>query len=115
MCIRRQVCGVCKRCSKYAYTAFGNEYIFVYVNPDCSGEAQHQTQQVPCNTCWLDLLTCNVGTPMRKIYIATKYDEQSTLCSEYITRNNIYILPYITPLIYTHLRAHETPEHLVCR
>src|SRR5674536_233766 len=22
---------------------------------------------------------------------------------------------YLTPLNYTHLRAHETPEHLVCR
>src|SRR5678815_2942341 len=22
---------------------------------------------------------------------------------------------YITPVSYTHLRAHETPEHLVCR
>src|SRR5678815_1827350 len=23
--------------------------------------------------------------------------------------------PLITPVSYTHLRAHETPEHLVCR
>ena len=23
--------------------------------------------------------------------------------------------PYIHPVSYTHLRAHETPEHLVCR
>src|SRR5674536_36660 len=25
------------------------------------------------------------------------------------------VLPVITPVSYTHLRAHETPEHLVCR
>ena len=24
-------------------------------------------------------------------------------------------LPYLWPVSYTHLRAHETPEHLVCR
>ena len=28
---------------------------------------------------------------------------------------NIYTSPGTTAVSYTHLRAHETPEHLVCR
>src|SRR5678816_4334734 len=30
-------------------------------------------------------------------------------------RSEEFIGKYIAPVSYTHLRAHETPEHLVCR
>src|SRR5678816_1628510 len=30
-------------------------------------------------------------------------------------RNQYTIKPHLPPVSYTHLRAHETPEHLVCR
>src|SRR5678816_3600924 len=29
--------------------------------------------------------------------------------------NGVYTIPSLKPGLYTHLRAHETPEHLVCR
>src|SRR5678815_329693 len=35
------------------------------------------------------------------------------LGSKYLPEATLYVT--IEPLSYTHLRAHETPEHLVCR
>eukprot|EP00658_Telonema_sp_P-2_P001173 TRINITY_DN10449_c0_g1_i5.p1 TRINITY_DN10449_c0_g1~~TRINITY_DN10449_c0_g1_i5.p1 ORF type:complete len:103 (+),score=18.04 TRINITY_DN10449_c0_g1_i5:120-428(+) len=32
-----------------------------------------------------------------------------------IVMGRVFMAPIVRPVSYTHLRAHETPEHLVCR
>src|SRR5678816_1371196 len=43
--------------------------------------------------------------------------DEITQCGEYPCNvlNRVVRLPVDIPVSYTHLRAHETPEHLVCR
>eukprot|EP00658_Telonema_sp_P-2_P002799 TRINITY_DN11034_c0_g1_i4.p2 TRINITY_DN11034_c0_g1~~TRINITY_DN11034_c0_g1_i4.p2 ORF type:complete len:102 (-),score=9.02 TRINITY_DN11034_c0_g1_i4:41-346(-) len=39
----------------------------------------------------------------------------STVDDDLVLRESVYPYSALIPVSYTHLRAHETPEHLVCR
>ncbi|WP_228762104.1 2Fe-2S iron-sulfur cluster-binding protein, partial [Campylobacter coli] len=63
---------------------------------------------------------CMVEADGKKVYSCnTKAKEgmvvESDLQNLWDERNEIMQAYCINPVSYTHLRAHETPEHLVCR
>src|SRR5674536_379427 len=68
-------------------------------DPTCSARA---LLAFPCQTC-RDLLACSQRGPLQRR--SRKVFSQSGSVASRLT----------IPVSYTHLRAHETPEHLVCR
>ncbi|CZR95036.1 hypothetical protein CDFC105_34153 [Clostridioides difficile] len=57
-----------------------------------------------------------VYTPIVKEYMDKKgITDEECLPDFFVTAMNIGYEERINTVSYTHLRAHETPEHLVCR
>lgn len=103
--VRRRDYGLCKVCAGYGYTVFGNVYMFLYANDNCENKSDVQQ-----HNCWRDIIGDD-DKPTRLIYICTRYDEPSIVGIERVKPNNIYHLPYLTPLIYdilTSIRVNVT-------